>query len=331
MQQVTPRLAGLLSLCYLTSCAAAPSVIAPRGPAAESIANLWWTLLAVGMAVYVAVMAFLFYALFRRRRADLDLRTPVPRSRVQVVVWAGIIVPALILLGVHGLTLGVLRILAEPETPPALTIQVIGHQWWWEVRYPEYNFETANEIHIPVGQPVAIELVSDDVIHSFWAPELHGKLDLNPGLTNHFWLQADVPGAYWGECAEFCGVQHAKMQFVVVAEPVDEFAAWVEQQRRPAQVPADPQAQRGLEIFLGSECIYCHTVAGTGATGNLGPDLTHLASRRTLAAGAVANNRGNLGGWITDPQHIKPGSLMPPTDLTGADLQALLAYLATLE
>jgi cytochrome c oxidase subunit 2 len=189
---------------------------------------------------------------------------------------------------------------------------------------------TANYIHIPAGVPVRVHLGSQDVIHSFWVPELHGKLDMIPGQTNSFWLQADNPGEYKGICAEFCGTQHAKMLFLVVAQPPDEFAAWLEQQQQPAAVPAEPLAQQGLQVFLTGGCVECHAVRGTDATGNLGPDLTHIASRRTLGAGILPNNPGNLGGWIADPQHIKPGNLMPDSPLTGEELQALLAYMATL-
>lgn len=321
----------LLALGLLAGCRAAPAAVNPQGPAAAAIANLWWILLAIGGGVYVVVMGFMLVGLFRRRRQDPDERRELRPGLVRVVWLGGLVVPALILLAVNGLTIGVLRSLADPSVAPVMTIRVIGRQWWWEVHYPDYQVVTANELHIPVGQPVEIELVSDDVIHSFWVPELHGKLDLNPGMTNRFWIQADVAREYWGECAEFCGVQHAKMQFVVVAEPADQLAAWLDQQRQPAPIPTDPLAQRGLELFLETGCMNCHTIAGTAATGRLGPDLTHLASRRMLAAASVANNRGNLGGWIMDPQHIKPGNFMPPTDLTGTELQALLEYLSTLE
>jgi cytochrome c oxidase subunit 2 len=281
------------------------------------------------MAVYIAVLAFLFFALRRRIQTQLD--DPAPRQGGKIILVAGVIIPAIVLLSVLALTINSLRVLATPDIPEELTIHVVGHQWWWEVRYPHQDIVTANELHLPIGRPVRIILSSDNVIHSFWVPELQGKLDLIPGQTNSMWLQADEPGAYWGECAEFCGTQHAKMQFVVVAKPWDEYVAWLGQQRQPAREPSDPLAQQGLQVFLTTGCIQCHRIAGTEATGKLGPDLTHLASRRTLAAGAIPNTLGNLSGWITDPQHTKPGTLMPPTDLTGTELQALLAYLASLQ
>jgi cytochrome c oxidase subunit II len=278
----------------------------------------------------VAVVAFLAIGLLRRRQAAPD-ETHATRNGTRIIVWAGILVPAVILLIVFAATARTLRVLATPERAEELTIHVIGHQWWWEVIYPQQGFETANELHIPVGRPVQIVLSTQDVIHSFWVPELHGKLDMIPGRTNAYWLQADEPGEYWGECAEFCGIQHAKMAFVVVAEPEAEFTAWLAQQQQPATAPTAALEQEGEQIFLGSTCVQCHAIKGTQATGELGPDLTHLASRRTLGAGALPNNPGSLSGWIANPQHIKPGNLMPASNLTGSELQALLAYLATLE
>jgi cytochrome c oxidase subunit 2 len=283
----------------------------------------------VGTLVYLVVMGYLLLALFRRRGPDFDeIEQP---EGTRTVVWGGAVVPAVILAGIFGATVFTMKALDEPEIAEELIIEVEGKRWWWDVTYPELGFRTANEIHIPVGEPVAIKLLAEDVIHSFWVPELHGKLDMIPGRVTEFWLEASEPGAYLGECAEFCGVQHARMQFLVVAEEEEDFLAWVAQQQQPAPAPASELAQQGLEIFLGNTCINCHTVEGTDATGELGPDLTHLASRQTLAAGTVPNNRGNLAGWIADPHSIKPGNLMPPTQLTGPQLQALLAYLETLE
>lgn len=199
------------------------------------------------------------------------------------------------------------------------------------MRYPGHNVVTANELHLPVGRPVTVRLTTQDVIHSFWVPELHGKLDMIPNQTNSFWLQADNAGVYKGLCAEFCGVQHAKMTFLVVAQPQAEFDAWLVQQQAAAEVPAEPLAQRGVQLFLVAGCAHCHTVRGIGAAGNLGPDLTHIASRRTLAAGILPNEQAILARWIIDPQHSKPGNLMPPTALAEDELQALVAYLETLD
>lgn len=319
-----------IGLLLLNGCANAPSILDPQGPAAARIANLWWLLFWMAMAVLVFVFAFLALALFRRRPAEVDTQQ-AQRRGTRVIILAGVVMPAIILAVVYAGTLWTLRALATPAIPEELTIHVIGQRWWWEVQYPEQHFATANEIHIPVGQPVRIVLSSPNVIHSFWVPELHGKMDLVPGEVNSMWIQADQPGVYWGECAEFCGTQHAKMNFLVIAQSQEEYQAWLARQQQPAATPTDALALQGQQLFSSANCLYCHAIRGTDAVGNLGPDLTHLASRRTLAAAVVENNLGNLGGWITNPQHIKPGNLMPPSDLTSTELQALLAYLATLE
>jgi cytochrome c oxidase subunit 2 len=308
-------------LLLLSGCASEASVLRPSGPAAARIANLWWLMLTLATIIFVAVIGLLLLALFRRRRGEAQGRL--------FIVGGGIALPVAVLAVLFGLTLWTMNALAAP--PTTVTVRVTGWQWWWEVHYPEANFYTANEIHIPVGQPVRLELGSGDVVHNFWVPELQGKFDLIPGRTQAVWLQADEPGVYQGMCAEFCGLQHAKMRFVVVAQPPDEYAAWVAQQQRQAAAPATELQLRGQQIFLGSACVYCHAVAGTNATSRFGPDLTHIASRQTLAAGVLENNRGNLAGWILNPQTLKPGNKMPPTALSGEDLQALLAYLETLE
>jgi cytochrome c oxidase subunit 2 len=216
-----------------------------------------------------------------------------------------------------------------------ITIDITGHQWWWEVRYeatqPDQTVVTANEIHVPVGLPVVVKTSSADVIHSFWAPNLHGKRDLIPGYENALWFQADTAGVFRGQCAEFCGHQHAHMAFFIVAEPVEKFQAWLAQQVSTPPPPADPEAQRGEVVFLSHTCVMCHTIRGSGAGAKLGPDLTHIASRMTIAAGTLPNNRGNLAGWISDSQSIKPGNKMPPNPLKADDLNALLTYLETLK
>jgi cytochrome c oxidase subunit 2 len=218
---------------------------------------------------------------------------------------------------------------------PSVAIEVTGHQWWWEVTYyhdiPNKRVTTANEIHIPVGSPVLIRLNSQDVIHSFWAPDLNGKRDLIPGKESSLWLQADTPGVYRGQCAEFCGYQHAKMAFVIVADRPADFQRWYAAQADTAKTPTDSLTSRGQEVFLTSPCVMCHAIHGTPAGATLGPDLTHIASRRYIGAGSLPNTRGNLAGWILDAQGIKPGARMPPNSLAPADLQALLAYLGTLK
>lgn len=313
-------LTGLLGLASLTS------VTRPFGPAAERISELWWVMFWI--AVVVCVVVFVFLGLALRDKASGSPRSePLP---VRFVVIAGAIIPAIILVGLLIYSLGTNRVLAAPPADEALTIEVIGHQWWWEVRYPESGVVTANEVVIPVGVPVRLELSSVDVIHSFWVPALNGKMDLIPGQTTELPLQASQPGDYFGFCAEFCGLQHARMNMLVVAREQADFDAWLAGQQAPAPAPADEVTQEGLQVFLGSACVYCHTVRGTNATGRVGPDLTHLASRRLLAAGTIPNTRGNLAGWIVNSQTIKPGNRMPPMYLDGPDLQSLLAYLETL-
>ena len=206
-----------------------------------------------------------------------------------------------------------------------------GHDWWWEVRYPDQGIVSANEIHVPVGRPVRLRLTSADVIHSFWVPQLTVKTDLIPGQTNTTWIQASNPGTYRGQCAEYCGLQHAKMAILVIADPPDAFARWLANERQPATAAADPLAARGRLALERNSCAACHTVRGTTASGTLGPDLTHFGGRRTIGADTLPNTPGNLGGWIVNSQTVKPGNKMPPQPLTPQELQALLAYLESLK
>lgn len=322
-------LCASIGAILLVGCASSPSTLDPHGPAAQRIAELGWLMIAIATIVSLVVTVLLLYALFRSRRRD---RTPRIFRGHALVIGGGIVFPIAVILLLLPMTLYVMRALAvtDPARAAPLQIEVVAQQFWWEVVYPDQEFETANEIHIPVGEPVELLLTSVDVIHSFWVPQLHGKIDMIPGRTTSIIIEATDAGTYYGECAEFCGLQHTKMAFVVVAEPADQFAVWVAEQREPASVPTDPLVQQGEQIFLSSGCIQCHAIRGTHATGDLGPDLTHLGSRLTLAAGTLENNLGNLGGWIANPQAIKPGSMMPPSELTGEQLPALLAYLATL-
>ena len=227
------------------------------------------------------------------------------------------------------------RAIGSLNTPDALMIQVTGYQWWWNVEYlhsvPSQRVITANELHLPVGRPYAFRLKSGDVIHSFWVPNLHGKMDLVPGRENWTWVRVDRPGVFRGQCAEFCGLQHAHMALTVIAESSDDFERWLSGQRATAPPPSTPQQSRGLDIVERGPCALCHTIRGTQAGGRTAPDLTHFATRSTIAAGTAPNTRGYVAGWIADPQHLKPGAKMPPTGLNGDDLQAVLAYLETLK
>ncbi|MBX6364715.1 MAG: cytochrome c oxidase subunit II [Gemmatimonadetes bacterium] len=296
-----------------------------------------WIVIGVCAAVYVAVLVVLALAIRHARRAAAPERGPETHRRHVRVVGAAVGATIVILFAFLFLDFFTSRGLAEVGAGASrpLTIVVTGHQWWWQVTYEDTavsaRFSTANEIHIPVGRPVMLKLLSRDVIHSFWVPNLAGKRDLIPPYTNVLWLRADRPGIYRGQCAEFCGLQHAKMDFLVVAEPPERFAAWVANQRSPGRSPADPVTRHGQAVFLGSACILCHTIVGTPANGRVGPDLTHVGGRATLAAGVLPNTRGNLAGWIADPQRVKPGAKMPPNILAPRDLQAVVAYLASLQ
>lgn len=316
----------LLALGVLLGAGEA-QVLSPAGPAARSIGTLWWLMLALASAVCLLVFALLLLALFRSR--DPAGGRP-PLGDGPFVLLGGVIVPTLILLPLLVYSLGLTAGLVRPDEG-ALTVEVIGHQWWWEVRYPEAGVVDANEIHVPAGRPVRLLLGSADVIHSFWAPGLQGKMDLVPGRVNELWIEVDDVGVHSAKCAEFCGTQHANMRLLVVAEPQAEFGEWLDRHRRTPGQPLDPLARRGREVFLGSACVNCHTIAGSSAVGEIGPDLSHLASRMTLGAGTLANSRGNLAGWIVNAQALKPGSRMPPMSLEAGDLQALLAYLEGLE
>ena len=313
------------------------SALDPAGPQAERIGDLWWLMFWVSTAVFVLVMAALLVPLFRRGRGPEE-PGPIPpesRRRITRVVAGAVGVTVIVLFVLLFASVGTGRALGSLSQPQALTIKLTGYQWWWRVEYqdpvPSRMVTTANEIHIPTGRPVLIQLESRDVIHSFWVPNLHGKRDLIPGHKGEIWIQAERPGLYRGQCAEFCGFQHAKMGLLVIAEPPERFAAWLDAQRRPAAPPVTPAQQRGRELVETLPCALCHTVQGTEASGKTGPDLTHLASRRTLAAGTLPNTPGHLAGWIVDPQSVKPGNHMPSNLLESEDLQALLSYLGSLK
>lgn len=300
----------------------------PRGPAAAEIAFLWWLMFWIAAVVFVVVMGFLVYSLIASRRN----RQLSDKASNGLVFYGGALVPAIILLVVFGFALRGMVVLAGPPSPDrAITVQATGHQWWWEVRYPGQGIVTANEVWLPVGERVRLEVTSSDVIHSFWIPNLHGKIDTVPGQTNVFWLEASEEGTYRGVCAEFCGLQHAKMHFIVRAVSREDFDAWAAQQAQPAVEPSNALLREGQQVFLGSACVYCHAIKGTSASGQVGPDLTHLASRATPGAGILPNNKGSLAGWTVNSQAIKPGNRMPPMYIEGQSLQALLAYLGSLQ
>lgn len=313
------------------------SVLEPSGPLADRVATLWWFAFATAALVYLATVGALWWAAARaRKREKRGEELPADddgRMTRGVSLAVGATVVILLVFLVTDLSVG--RTLDPVPRAHPITIELTGKQWWWDVTYadtsPQGRFSTANEIHVPVGQPVLFVLDARDVIHSFWAPNLAGKKDLIPGYTQSMWFQADTAGDYRAQCAEFCGVQHAKMALHVIAESPDEYRHWVESQRAPGRTPTDSVTDRGREVFVTGQCAMCHAVTGTSAGGRNGPDLTHLASRRTIAAGTLPNTRGALAGWIVDPQQVKPGANMPPNQLSPPDLDALLTYLQSLK
>jgi cytochrome c oxidase subunit II len=310
------------------------------GPQSAHIVDLWRIFLFICTGVFAAVMAVLVFALWRAPRAHdreaPDLSTVNrpehgPRRSVTTAVAASILL-LLVLLAASVFTD---RALARLPLKDAVNIEVTAHQWWWTVKYVDgpvsETLVSANEIHVPVGRPVVLKLNSSDVIHSLWVPSLGGKRDLIPGRTATLAFQADQPGIYRGQCAEFCGFQHAFMAFEVHAHPQADYDRWRAQQLVPPPEPTDPRAVRGKALFQSVQCAMCHSIQGTLAQGRKAPDLSHLASRRTIAAGTLPNTAENLASWITDPHRHKPGVNMPSNPMSGEDLAALVAYLGTLK
>lgn len=324
------------------------SMFDPASPGAYSIRSLTILVLAITGFIFLLVEGILVYAVYRFRGGMGETEPPqVYGSKPIEIAWTA--APALI---VFVLTMVTVRTIWETTpTPPApqpgdhaLFVTAIGHQWWWEYRYDHYDgrkhgFITANELHIPVGneaegviRPVYLTLLSADVCHSYWVPRLGGKTDMIPGRTNYMWLQTDRPDLYLGQCAEFCGSQHANMLIRVVAEPAEDFQRWLANEEKD-QAPKDKESEvvtRGRMAFLQQSCVNCHRIAGTAAAGTYAPDLTHLMSRRTLAAGMIPNTPDNLRQWIADPQKIKPSCLMPAFGLSDRDRDLIVDYLATL-
>lgn len=322
-------LASVLPAPVLAQVERLQSAVHPRGPAAEEIAFLWWLLLGGGVVIFLGVMALVLYGLLARTR-------PAVTSHRAFVVGGGLVFPGLVLtaLLVYTVLVGA-RLVTTPAG--ALTIDVTGHMWWWDVRYAGPGgspaLTSANELRIPVGRPVHLRVHSADVIHSFWVPNLAGKIDMIPGRTNRLDLQADVPGTYRGQCAEFCGLQHTLMALHVVAMPAQEWEAWFAARRGDAALPMTQVALRGQQVFAEAGCVACHSVRGLSeAPAGLGPDLTHMGSRPSIAAGVLPNTRGNLAAWIASAQAIKPGARMPSfPNLSGEELTALAAWLSGLE
>ena len=310
------------------------SVLSPAGAQAQSIHQLWLLLLWVSAAIFTLVLAFVAFALLRGARRLTGTISSTPERALSRGVAVAVAMTVVVLLALLVASVQTGRTVASLHAASAVTVAITGHQWWWEIEYedtvPSRRVVTANEIHIPIGTPVVFKVTSRDVIHSFWAPNLQGKRDLIPGYTTAIWLQADAPAIYRGQCAEFCGRQHAKMAIEVVAQPEADFEQWLDGQRQIANPPPDEIAQHGLHVFMSGQCVACHTIRGTLAHGQLAPDLTHVASRRTIGAGTLSNTRSHLAQWIVNSQASKPGNAMPPNVLADADVLALVVYLETL-
>jgi cytochrome c oxidase subunit 2 len=328
-----------LLLLLTAACQGEQAALSPVGPQADRIARLFHTFLVVTAIVYAIVIVVLLIGVVRaRRRPDAPPTATDERGerRMRNTVAGAAVLTALITLSLLTASVATgrsIHALGDAAKDP-LTVQVTGRQWWWEFKYlnpvAENIVTTANELHIPTGQPVRLVIHGADVIHSFWVPNLHGKKDAIPGWENVDYLQADEPGIYRGQCAEYCGAQHAHMMFTVFADRPADFERWMAAQKGTAQEPRDDAQKRGRDVFMKSACPMCHQIGGTLAHGAMGPDLTHLASRQTIASGTLPNTPGNLAGWILDPQGVKPGNHMPPNDVKSTDLQDLLAYLGSL-
>jgi cytochrome c oxidase subunit II len=311
------------------------SIFDPVSPPAIAIYDLSLLVLAICGGIFVVVAGLLTYSVIRFRQRPGDDREPPQVYGSNQIELAWTVLPLIIVVVLFLVTTRtIIAVQDAPAPPAAVKVRVIGHQWWWEFRYPDLGIVTANELHVPVSnatdrRPTYLALESADVIHSFWIPQLNGKTDLIPNRTNSMWIEPLQAGVYLGQCAEYCGTQHAKMQLRVIAHPVDEFDRWVAAQRQPAAT--QPDAAHGRDVFLSTACINCHRVGGTVADGRYGPDLTHLMSRDTIGAGAARNTADDLRTWVHNPDLLKPGVNMPAMNLAKPELDAVVGYLATLK
>ncbi len=328
-----------LAICVLAlgGCAGNHSALSPGGPRAQQIADLMLLFVGVSAGIYLIVIALLLWSLRRGRASSgpySEEKAAPAEARARLAIGGGIAVTVCVLLGLAIADFTVQRSLSQ-HPADALRILITGHQYWWEIEYddpePTSRIRTANEFRIPVDRPVELVLTSRDVIHSFWLPSLSGKKDLIPGHTNTELVIAQKPGTYTGQCAEFCGLQHAQMRLSVTAVSAAEFENWKHHELAPAREPATDTERQGRDVFERSSCSLCHAIQGTLASATIGPDLSHIAARATLAAGTLPNDPASLSSWILAPQRIKPGAQMPATPLRPADLAALTTYLASLQ
>jgi cytochrome c oxidase subunit II len=341
--------AGAAVVGLLAAGCGKQSIISSHSPQAHDITVLWWWMLAAAAVVFAGAVAMLVIAWARRESPGLPILGEREGVSEGMVLLFGIGIPGAVLVALFAVANVYLIGQTAPPAPAstAMTVDVIGHQWWWEVRYPPARDDsgasgtgtgsagqsqavTANEIHIPVRTRVNVVATTADVIHSFWVPALNRKIDMVPGLRNRVLLFASSPGVYRGQCSQFCGVQHAHMALYVYAEPLAQYRAWLANLATRARNPTSPAARAGERVFMTSACSSCHRIAGTSAQGDVGPDLSHLAIRRTLAAGTIPNNSSELAAWIRNPQAIKPGDRMPDLGLSSPQVSSLVAYLETL-
>ncbi len=327
---VEPFLAGTTSSAQVTN------IFKPLSTPAQAIHEVSLLVLAICAGIFLVVGGLLLYTVvrFRRRSGDEGREPPQVYGSNQIeLAWT--VIPILIVFVLFLATARTIYDVQGAARPAdALDVTVVGHQWWWEIRYPELGIVTANELHVPVSEPnkarrTFLKLESADVAHSFWVPQLAGKTDVIPNRENRMWIEPTQPGTYVGNCAEYCGMQHAHMLLRVIVHTAEEFEKWVAEQKQPSA--EDPQARAGRDVFFATACINCHTIQGTKANGNFGPDLTHLMSRKTLGAGAAPNTPAKLHAWVRDPQRLKEGSHMPNMQLTENQLNSLVTYLLTLK
>ncbi|MEA2933001.1 MAG: cytochrome c oxidase subunit [Actinomycetota bacterium] len=334
--------ATVVVVVVLPACGrGSPSILDHHGPEARHVAGVWWLMFGLAAVVYVVVAGLVVIAIVRGRGdhpgppAGESAAEPTVAAASgpseSAFIWAGgIVAPVAILALLAVVTVNTTKDLRRPERGE-LTVEVTAKRWWWDVRYPESGVATASEIHIPVGRPIHVVLRSDNVVHSFWVPQLAGKLDAVPGQTNHLRFQASEAGTYLGECAEYCGIQHARMGFEVIADTPADFDRWLARRSSAGTGPTTEQAAEGQRVFMREACAGCHTIRNTEAVGRIGPDLSDFGSRRWIGSVTVPNNTGNLAGWISDSQTIKPGNLMPPISLEPDELSAIVAYLESLK
>jgi cytochrome c oxidase subunit 2 len=321
-----PALAGLLAV----SCAQnyPQNTLAPLGREARTENGLFWFVFWIAAVIFVLVEGAIVVALIRyRSRGGREVPRQVHGNTALELIWT--LLPALLLVAVAVPTVRAIFHLAH-EPRNSIQVQVIGHQWWWEYRYTKLGVVTANELNVPTGRPIHLTLESADVIHSFWPARVAGKQDVIPGRKNPLTFHIDEPGTYFGQCAEFCGLSHANMRLRVIAQTPSDFDTWVAQQGRPAGQPSRADAARGAELFTSKPCAGCHTIQGTPAQGQVGPNLTHVASRQSFAGSMFELNDENLRAWLHDPPGVKPGSKMPNLQLSDDEVNNLVAYLQTL-